>query len=169
MNDDAPIHGGTLRAPASGPIQRAQRYLHPGEVHAPIVATAVKTLLGSCISVCLWDPRSRLGGINHFLLPMGSANADRPGRFGNFALPLLYEALLQNGASATGLTAKVFGGAAMLAVPPSSHHIGAQNLQAALSWLGRAQIPVVASDVGGARGRKLVFHTDDGSVSLWEL
>ncbi len=169
MNGDVPVSGGTLRAPASGPFVRAQRYLQPGEVCAPLEATEIKTILGSCISVCLWDAKARLGGINHFLLPIGSANADRPGRFGNFALPLLYEQLLQNGASTGELTAKVFGGAAMLVAAPKINHIGAQNLQVALAWLGRAQIPVVASDVGGARGRKLVFHTDDGSVALWEL
>jgi chemotaxis protein CheD len=169
MNDDLPVSGGTLRAPASGPFVRAQRYLQPAEVYAPLEATEVKTILGSCISVCLWDARSRLGGINHFLLPIGSANVDRPGRFGNFALPLLYDALLQNGASEAEMSAKVFGGAAMFVASPKLNHIGAQNLQVALAWLSRAQIPVVASDVGGSRGRKLVFNTDDGSVALWEL
>src|SRR4051812_50175375 len=45
-------------------------YLLPGELHASAEQTQVTTILGSCVSVCLWDQKLRIGGMNHFLLPM---------------------------------------------------------------------------------------------------
>ena len=145
-------------------------YLHPGEMIATRKPTAVKTILGSCISVCLWDGEHRVGGMNHFLLPYGAPSADHPGRFGSSAIPLLVAAMLEQGASAQHMQAKLFGGSSMIAgAVPRATHVGLQNLRIATEMLGRARIPVISSDIGGARGRKLVFHTDDGSVSLWEL
>jgi chemotaxis protein CheD len=149
---------------------RAELYLRPGEMVVAHRPTAVKTILGSCISVCLWDSKLRIGGINHFLLPHGSSSSHQPGRFGSFAVPRLIEELLALGATTATLRAKVFGGAAMITgtLPPPTQ-IGTQNLKLANELLARAHIAIVAGDTGGGRGRKIVFHTDDGSVSLWEL
>jgi chemotaxis protein CheD len=83
-------------------------------------------------------------------------------------MPLLLDELERLGASARRLTAKVFGGAAILA-RPQPRHIGEQNVEVALLWLARSGIAVVGSDTGGPRGRKLEFRTDDGSVALWQL
>jgi len=149
-------------------MRRATHYLQPGDLLVASEPTAVTTLLGSCISVCLWDSVAQIGGLNHFLLPRGKPTFDRPGRYGSLALPLLLARLQRSGARTERLTAKVFGGAAMLANAQPGH-IGAQNLELALAWLDSQRIAVVASDTGGARGRKLVFRTDDASVSLWEL
>jgi chemotaxis protein CheD len=146
-----------------------ERYLLPGELFASHQPVRVKTILGSCIAVCLWDSEHRVGGINHFLLPQGVTGLDSPGRYGNLALPELLERLRRAGAHTRAMTAKVFGGAAMAVQVPSPNHIGAQNLEAALRWLESTRIPVVGSDTGGPRGRKLVFDTGDGSVSLWTL
>jgi chemotaxis protein CheD len=159
--------GATEPLPGS-PVSRATHYLQPGELFVATEPTAITTLLGSCISVCLWDPTTRVGGLNHFLLPQGKPTFDRPGRFGSLALPLLLARLQRCGANPKRLTAKVFGGSAMLANPQPGH-IGAQNLQLALDWLDEQRIPVLATDTGGARGRKLIFHTDDAGVALWEL
>ena len=145
-------------------------YLQPGDLIATRTPTLVKTILGSCISVCLWDDELAVGGINHYLLPYGSAAADRPSRFGCFAIESLIAAVCEQGARRQHLQAKLFGGASMLAgVTPRAGHIGVQNLKLAVEMLDSAGIPVVGRDVGGERGRKITFQTDDGSVALWDL
>ncbi len=145
-------------------------YLHPGELLATSRAAEIKTILGSCISVCLWDGERGIGGMNHYLLPHGASSSPNPGRFGSSAIPRLIAAMLEQGARASRLQAKVFGGASMIAgVEPRAGHVGVQNARLATELLGRAGIPVISSDVGGAHGRKVVFRTDDGSVALWAL
>lgn len=158
----------SMRAAAAAP--RRSVYLHPGESIATSTPTAVKTILGSCISVCLWDCDRAIGGMNHFVMPRTAASTPNPGRFGSLAIPQLIDAMIAEGARATRLQAKVFGGATM--VPGGEarpNHIGLQNMRVATELLERAGIPVIACDVGGGHGRKIVFYTDDGSVALWTL
>jgi chemotaxis protein CheD len=165
----------TLRAPfqlteRTAHTARRAVYLHPGELLATKAPSAVKTILGSCISVCLWDAEREVGGINHYLLPSGVRVSDGPGRFGSTAIPLLLEAMHRQGARLASVQAKLFGGSSMVVgSTPRPTQIGLQNLRIATELLDRAGIPVISSDVGGARGRKIVFNTDDGSVSVWEL
>lgn len=154
---------------AAAALRRAV-YLHPGESIATSTPTAIKTILGSCISVCLWDCDRAIGGMNHFVMPRTAANTPAPGRFGSLAIPHLIDAMVEQGARATRLQAKVFGGATM--VPGGEarpNHVGLQNMRIAIELLERAGIPVIACDVGGGHGRKIVFYTDDGSVALWTL
>lgn len=158
----------SMQAAAATP--RRPVYLHPGESIATNVPSAVKTILGSCISVCLWDCDRAIGGMNHFVMPRTAVNAPNPGRFGTLAIPRLIDAMIEQGARATRLQAKVFGGASM--VPGGEtrpNHVGVQNMRIATELLERAGIPVIACDVGGSHGRKIVFYTDDGSVALWTL
>jgi chemotaxis protein CheD len=164
-------HRSQPSTPLSNAINRRQSiYLQPGQLVATRLPTTVKTILGSCISVCLWDETSAVGGINHFLLPFGTVHADMPGRFGNLAVPMLIDALRRQGADVASMRAKVFGGASMIAGGrPRPTHVGMQNLNIAKELLANAGIPVISSDTGGARGRKIVFNTDTGEVSLWEL
>jgi chemotaxis protein CheD len=69
----------------NGPLER-RVYLHPGAIWAEDVPAAITTVLGSCVSVCLWDPKIALGGINHFVLPRGGAV--RSAHYGSHALPM---------------------------------------------------------------------------------
>lgn len=154
---------------AAAPPRRSV-YLHPGDSVATNTPTAIKTILGSCVSVCLWDGDRGVGGMNHFVMPRTWANTPHPGRFGTLAIPRLIDAMVEQGARAGRLQAKVFGGASMMPGGQARpNQIGFQNIRVATELLERAGIPVVASDVGGARGRKIIFYTDDRSVSLWTL
>src|SRR4051812_50134949 len=62
-------------------------YLLPGELHASAEQTQVTTILGSCVSVCLWDQKLRIGGMNHFLLPMWREGGGRSTRICDLAIP----------------------------------------------------------------------------------
>jgi chemotaxis protein CheD len=146
-------------------------YLHPGQVFASDEPSVVTTVLGSCVSVCLWDRASRVGGMNHYVLPsLVVTDASSP-RFADVAMRDLVRRLLQLGASRRTLEAKVFGGARLSQAPagPGRRHLGEENVSRALAVLEEERIPVVATDTGGGRGRKLIFRTDDGTVWLKAL
>ena len=147
---------------APDPGERASLYLHGGQVAVVADPTAITTVLGSCVAVCLYDPVARLGGMNHYLLPH-HVERDRSPRFGTVAVPHLVEALLAAGARRPALKAKVFGGSSVLNAF-RHRNLGEENGLLALRLLGEAGVEVVEQDLGGQRGRKLIFHTDDGTA-----
>lgn len=160
-----PADGG----PAGRPPIRASVYLQPGQVHAAAVPTAITTVLGSCVSVCLFDAEAGVGGMNHFLLPH-PVNRERSARFGNVAMEELVAAVTRRGAARGRLRAKVFGGAAVLGTRQDGRRtLGDENVRVALGALLDLGVTVLDGDVGGTQGRKLVFHTDDGTAWMRTL
>lgn len=145
-------------------------YLHPGHLFVSVESYAVTTILGSCVSVCLWDPVTRIAGINHFLLPRAGEGVPASPRFGDCAVRQLIADVLALGAVPQRLQAKLFGGACVLdAFRSRDNHLGAKNIAVARGELESANIPVFCEDVGGHKGRKLIFHTDSGAAWVKEL
>ena len=141
---------------------RVPIYLHPGSVYASAQAVALSTILGSSVGVSLFDPTAGLGGMAHYVLPRAARNGTSA-RFGDVALRQLVQKVLLLGAERRTLQARVFGGAWMnVGLRENPAHVGLQNVQVAQELLAKEGIPVVASETGGAHGRRLVFHTDDG-------
>jgi chemotaxis protein CheD len=155
-----------VRAPDAG--DRAQVYLHAGQLHVAAAPTAITTVLGSCVSVCLYDPVTKVGGMNHFLLPL-HVEREASLRFGTVAVPALIDGVLRAGASRGGLRAKVFGGASVIGALGKGRRLGDENAALALRLLDDARIPVLDHDVGGQRGRKLVFIVDEGTAWVRQL
>jgi chemotaxis protein CheD len=147
-------------------------YLLPADL-AAVGGEAPRTLvtiLGSCVSVCLWDRRGRGGGMNHFLLPRCGAQTEPTPRYGDVAVPLLVRRLVALGASVPDLRAKIFGGAHVLpGGRPDGKTLGADNVQIAIELLQTAGVRIISEDVGGSRGRKLAFNTVDGTALVWRL
>jgi len=92
-------------------------------------------------------------------------------RFGTVAISMLVEQMLSLGSRRRDLVAKVFGGAATLKVGDRSHGptLGEKNIEVAQRRLDEEDIPIVAQDVGGSVGRKVVFFTDEGHVWIKKL
>jgi chemotaxis protein CheD len=151
--------------PGEDGVPRARVYLQGGEVFATAEPTAVTTVLGSCVAVCLFAPGTGIGGVNHYLLP--TSRDDRTGRFGVTAMRLLLERVQALGARRPELRAKVFGGGGTLGRRPGVRTLGEQNAELAVQTLAAEGIPILGGDVGGPRGRKLVFHVDTGDA--WVL
>ena len=144
-------------------------YLHPGQVFVSPDPTEVTTILGSCVAVCVFDPVLHLGGTNHYVLPHWAGNGLSSARFGNVAVRSLIDKMLALGGRKADLQAKVFGGACVVAAfRGREEHLGTKNADLALRTLRQEGIPVVADDVGGRRGRKVIFQTDTG-VALVRL
>ncbi len=151
----------------AGPGQRQAVFLHPGRIFVSPEPSTVRMILGSCVAVCLWDPRRRTGGANHFLLPY--QGSDSP-EFGDVAIQQLIEKLREMGCTPAGLMAKLFGGSCVIeGLQSKETHVGTRNVCLAKKLLGSEGIPIVAEDVGGQRGRRVIFQTDDGSAWVRRL
>ena len=143
--------------------ERQQAYLLPGQLHVTAAACQIKTILGSCVAICLWDKRRSAGGMNHFLLPASREGEPASLRFADVATSVLLEQLRALGCRPPNLRAKIFGGAAIFQNRDRyAISLGAQNVAAALSLMKSAGIPVLAQETGGPLGRKVIFNTDDG-------
>ncbi len=153
-------------ARVENPGEVSAAYLHPGRVLAHAQDLRVVTILGSCVAVGLWDPTTGAGGMIHFVLPRApGVGARDPARYGDTGIALMIERIRALGASASGLRAKVFGGAGVLrGNEPDGGRLGVENVEIALRRLIEARIPIVAVETGGERGRKVQFHTGDGSA-----
>lgn len=142
---------------------RREVYLFPGMIFAESGESTVTTVLGSCISVCLW---LRVGGINHYLLPLWNGGGLPSPRYGNIAIGTLVERMRLLGCASRGLQAKVFGGGAVIQGHPGVWNIGERNAALAEDLLHEAGIPIVSRDVGGQHGRRILFRTTTGEVLL---
>jgi chemotaxis protein CheD len=144
----------------------------PGQYHAARGAGAITTVLGSCVSTCLWDPAERIGGMNHFMLPGDTASAGSPwaasARFGVYAMEVLINEMLRLGADRRRMVAKVFGGAQLLA-GFGRLDVGAKNSEFVLEFLRVEGIRVLAQDLLDVCPRKVHFFIDSGKVQVKRL
>jgi chemotaxis protein CheD len=144
-------------------------YLHPGHLLVSVEPIEITTVIGSCVSVCLWDRELRFGGMNHFVLP-GVVGGTPTLKHGEQAMNELLLRMLNSGASQRNLRARVFGGSCVIeAFRNAGTDLGSKNIQVAKRVLAAHRIPIVQEDVGGTAGRKLVFHTEEGNVVVKSL
>lgn len=124
-------------------------------------SVVITTLLGSCVAACIRDPITKVGGMNHFLLPgpeirMKASEAER---YGVHLMELLVNGLLQRGARRERLEAKLFGGARTV---EGLSDIGARNAAFAERFLLNEDIAIVGGSLGGESGRRLQFWPVSG-------
>ncbi|WP_139904145.1 chemotaxis protein CheD [Clostridium thermarum] len=126
--------------------------------------------LGSCVGIALYDQQLRIGGLAHIMLPDSTQfnNVTNPFKFADLAVPLLLERLQKMGANPRNLKAKIAGGASMFSFSDKSMimDIGARNCSAVKTALQKLNIPLLAEDVGGNRGRTMILNTHSGLVQI---
>jgi len=146
-------------------------FLHAGHVFVSAEAQPILLILGSCVGVCIWDRTNAIGGAAHYLLPIWDGKGAASPRYGNVAVSLLLQQLLEAGADRGQLRAKVFGGGCLFdsmraASAKKEQHLGSRNVETALEALTKAHIPVVSTAVGVDRGQRIVFRTDTGDALI---
>ncbi len=146
--------------------QPRTHFLYPSGIFVHTEPYEVCTVLGSCVSVCLWDTQLKIGGINHYMLPLWNGEGLASPKYGNIAIARLVERMLLLGCNQTHLVAKVFGGAQQLEKGKSIFNISERNIHLALNTLKEAGIPVRSQNTGGEKGRKIKFYTGSGDVLM---
>ena len=145
----------------------SKHLLYPADIFADKTQCLVSTVLGSCVSVCLHDPVLGHGAINHYILPHWNGHDLATMKYGNMSIIRIVEEMLILGSKYENIVAKVFGGAQVITGLPTNFHIGKRNIQLADIILKEFKIPVILSDVGGNRGRKITFNTYTGEVEYY--
>jgi chemotaxis protein CheD len=145
-------------------IDIKSHFLYPSTLFCSQEPYLVNTILGSCVAVCFYDPIVKVGGINHFMLPLWNGQGLASPKFGNIAIIKLLEKMQSLGASRSGIIAKVFGGGEVIDTKITSFNIGERNIQIAVDILKEHNIRISGQSVGGKFGRKIQFHTHSGEV-----
>lgn len=148
-----------------------KKIIMPGDYFVSWAPAEIATLLGSCVSACVWDSYRKIGGLNHFMLPDSPSEArtladkTKSLRYGLYAMECLINDLLTMGAKRENLSAKVFGGANITGAL-NTQHVGRRNAEFVIEFLKKDKIRVVASDLGGPHSRRIRFNTQTSAVRV---
>lgn len=145
-------------------IAVADYFLRPGYIYMPDKPTAISTVVGSGVAVCVYDKKRRIGGMNLYKLPVSKNDQSPYPIYGNIATKALVIMLLKQGSKRRHLCSQIFGGAFNPEV--SDRDVGRENIAMARQILHRMGITIVSEDVGGALGRKIVFNTLTSDVAV---
>jgi len=126
--------------------------------------------LGSCVGICLLDPKSRIAGMAHIMLPSSKTikNNSNLAKFADTAVVKLVENMLQKGANRYKIISKIAGGAQMFSFTNKNDimKIGERNVQAVKDILSELNIPLIAEDTGGNYGRTIEFYSENGVLLI---
>ena len=147
-------------------IDLRKHTVFPGQFVITNTPTLISTVLGSCVSVCLWDKVTKVGAMNHYLLPGTEEDELGNSNRGITSIPLLVKSMTNRKIQLKNVEAKVFGGCNSLYIDNDVFKVGERNTEIALQLLNDFNIRVVAQHVGGCYGRKIVFNTDTGKVRM---
>lgn len=129
--------------------------------------------LGSCVGIGMWDPVSKIGGLLHIMLPNSKefSRLNKPQKYADLGIPMMYNELLKMGASRYRLTAKLAGGAQMFSGLDKNRlfNIGERNVKASRVLLKELNISIIGEDVGGGKGRTMYLDVCSGQVLIKTL
>jgi chemotaxis protein CheD len=144
----------------------------PGEYYVTRRDMVLVTVLGSCVAACIRDKTNGIGGMNHFMLPksMGEQSGwiSASARYGAYAMEVMINQILKQGAKRENLEAKIFGGGAVLK-NMNSLNVGNDNAKFALEYLKKEKIPILAKDLLGDLPRKVYYFPKTGKVLVKKL
>lgn len=145
-------------------------YLQPGEYFWGDATHRLKTLLGSCVAICVWHPLRHIGGMSHCLLPSRSlaehpmpAVTELSGRYIDETFEIFFEQMRKAGTERHEYLLKVFGGGNMFDLnDKNAATVGERNLQMMRQIVAREKIRIAAEHVGGKGHRNVIFELWSG-------
>lgn len=166
ISPDVPRGG--IRRHYSHQLQREVVNIQAGDCYVTSDDEVITTVLGSCIAACVRDPRLKVGGMNHFMLPEGRADggdagADYAMRYGAFAMEYLVNELIRRGADRRRLEVKLFGGASIMA---TLSDVGRRNIEFVRAFLATEGYAIVAEDLGDVVPRRVKYFPHTGKAMV---
>lgn len=140
-----------------------------GGLFADSRPATVRTVLGSCIAACLFDPETKVGGMNHFLLPEGSGDESMPTRYGINAMEVLINEIMKQGGDRRRLKAKIFGASHVLRMDASSIQVPEKNAAFVRSFLQTEGIQIISEKLGGTQPLEVHFEVTTGRAYVRAL
>jgi chemotaxis protein CheD len=156
------------------PVGQVVAKLLPGDYYVTCEEEVLDTILGSCVSACIRNPRLGIGGMNHFMLPRPSGQmgdtwdsvAGRATRYGSASMETLINRILSAGGARADLEVKIFGGGRVLS---SLSDIGNHNVIFVRDYLKQEGLRVASEDVGANYPRHIQYFPMTGRVRVRNL
>lgn len=148
-------------------IQTINYMLQPGYIYFTKEPTLITTVLGSCVSVALFDTKKKIGGMNHYKFPLPENPEDRTALYGGPAIYKLLHLMFDNGAKKDSMNAQIFGGAVNENF--TNNDISVKNVDIAEKMLQNYSIRVISRDTGGNLGRKIIYNTSTGEAVIMKV
>ncbi len=128
----------------------------------------LRTILGSCVGICLYDPEAGVGGLSHIMLPASKRETSNIKKYANTAIPAMITDMLRAGAVEDRMIAKITGGATMFKHAENSMmgDIGKNNINSVKKILSEHNIEIISEDVGGDYGRTIDFYLETGEIKI---
>ncbi len=152
----------TASAPVGKPTFHSIGIAGTAVAHAP---DKIRTVLGSCIGIALFDRKAGVGAMGHVILPDSAQGSGDPAKFADLTVPILREKLISAGAVAGRIEAKIAGGATMFGTA-TKESLGIRNTEAVKKALQQHAIRLLAEHVGGGKGRKMCLTPETGDVEV---
>ncbi len=145
----------------------------PGEFFVSGDDIVLSTVLGSCVSACVWDRQASIGGMNHFMLPGAEGGKDSDpiglaGRYGAFAMEQLINELIKRGGRKANFEAKLFGGGHVMR-NFTTMNVGERNAGFVLDFLKTEGIRVASQDLLDIYPRRVAFFPTTGRALCKKL
>ncbi len=147
-------------------------HLQIGDIIICKEPATISTILGSCVSVCLYSKSAGAGGMVHYAHPcmLSEYGQSRDFRYGEVAIPTLIEELEKvSGDLSKEFVAKIVGGARIHDEVNSNYEIGVENIKIAHKILKKYYIQIVGEDTGGTLGRKVLFHVATNRLQVAQI
>jgi len=146
-------------------MKTEERYfLEPGYIFASSDPYLIHTVLGSCVSVCIWESECQVGGMNHFIYGRSKTGVYNA-RYGDASTEYLIRLMLEMGCRKTNMKSHIVGGGCN---PKLGSKIGEENALVAEEILLKNGIEIVTKDTGGHIGRKLIFNNKTGEIIIYK-
>jgi len=141
------------------------------DVQTAVSPDILRTVLGSCVGVCLYAASVKVGCLGHIMLPEMNDRATNKKKYADTAIPIMVEEMLSRGATRGQIVAKIAGGATMFKIGANSMmgEIGKNNANKVREILGRFNIKIISEDIGGDYGRTIDFYTETGLLKIRSL
>lgn len=140
-------------------------YLKPGYIYYSNEGHIIETILGSCVSVCLWDKKNKVGIMTHYIYA-SHKETEQTGVTGTVALPFALKIMLENGSQKSNLEAHVIGGGKNSNL---TGQVGIENAEYAKQFLNKHNLKIVTFDTGGEISRKVIFDTKSGELKITRI
>lgn len=149
-------------------------HLKPGEIHFSETPERIATILGSCVTIILYNSRFHISAVCHSVLPSAKEERHIPGgkekyRYMDIAFNEMYRWFESKGIKNQEIIVKAFGGSNILQIDPSASKnstIGIQNIEKVLQLVLNKKLRFSSIDLGGDSGRKLYIYTHTGEVQV---
>lgn len=140
----------------------AGQHVPPGWIVLVRDGTTLVAVAGPGVAVCFWNEAAEVACLAHFVEPATYDPSQATARFGNVALPTAIS-LVREVVGPSEIEAQIFGGAFRDdADRPNSE----ANIEMARRILSAKGVRIVSEDIGGAKGRKIVFQGSSGHVAV---